>query len=129
MIHATPMPSRRQGQTGLSCQGSTLRPCSDVEASTFTAAVQQSRSPPDVATVLTGVPLELAGTTLTMLATDRYRLAIRDWIGTSATRGADLVPARTLPDTAETPGPLGGAVTVAVSRAQVGNGCDVTIQM
>jgi DNA polymerase-3 subunit beta len=75
--------------------------------------------------VLTGVRLELEDTTLTMLATDRYRLAIREveWrpSGSEASAAA-LVPARTLADTAKTLGPLGGEVTVALARGGVGEG-------
>jgi DNA polymerase III subunit beta len=99
-----------------------------VEAAVFAAAVQQvaiAAGRDDTLPVLTGVRLELAGNTLTMLATDRYRLAIRDLEWHPDDPGADmaaLVPARTLHDTAKTLGPLGGAVTVALSRGGIGEG-------
>ena len=60
-----------------------------------------------------------------MLATDRYRLAIRDleWRPDADDASmAALVPARTLADTAKTLGPLGGEVTVALSRGGLGEG-------
>jgi DNA polymerase III subunit beta len=99
-----------------------------VDASTFASAVQQvaiAAGRDDTLPVLTGVRLELAGSTLTMLATDRYRLAIRDleWRPDDPeTNMAALVPARTLHDTAKTLGPLGGSVTVALSRGGIGEG-------
>jgi DNA polymerase III subunit beta len=99
-----------------------------VDAAVFAAAVGQvaiAAGRDDTLPVLTGVRLELAGSTLTMLATDRYRLAIRDleWRPDDPeTSLAALVPARTLHDTAKTLGPLGGAVTVALSRGGIGEG-------
>jgi DNA polymerase-3 subunit beta len=79
----------------------------------------------DTIPMLTGVRIELDGSTLSLLATDRYRAAVRelywkpmdDEINLQA-----LVPARTLADTARTLGPLGGEVTVAVSRGGIGEG-------
>jgi DNA polymerase-3 subunit beta len=99
-----------------------------VDAVAFAEAVQQvaiAAGRDDTLPVLTGVRLELAGSTLTMLATDRYRLAIRDleWRPDDPESNfAALVPARTLHDTAKTLGPLGGAVTVALSRGGIGEG-------
>ena len=73
----------------------------------------------DALPTLTGVRVEIEGDTLTLAATDRYRLAVRElaWApeqtGLSATA---LVPARTLADTAKA---LAGAgeVTLALSGA------------
>jgi DNA polymerase-3 subunit beta len=99
-----------------------------IEAAAFAAAVQQvaiAAGRDDTLPVLTGVRLELTGNTLTMLATDRYRLAIRDLEWHPDDPGADmaaLVPARTLHDTAKTLGPLGGSVTVALARGGIGEG-------
>jgi DNA polymerase-3 subunit beta len=99
-----------------------------VDAAAFASAVGQvaiAAGRDDTLPVLTGVRLELSGTTLTMLATDRYRLAIRDleWRPDDPESSfAALVPARTLNDTAKTLGPLGGAVTVALSRGGIGEG-------
>ena len=75
--------------------------------------------------MLTGVRMELEGETLSLLATDRYRAAIRELTWRPHEPGASmqaLVPARTLHDTAKTLGPLGGDVTVALSRGGVGEG-------
>jgi DNA polymerase III subunit beta len=62
---------------------------------------------------------------MTLLATDRYRLAIREltWRpdAPDATMAA-LVPAKTLADTAKTLGALGGSVTLALSRGGAGEG-------
>jgi DNA polymerase-3 subunit beta len=99
-----------------------------VDAAAFASAVGQvaiAAGRDDTLPVLTGVRLELSGTTLTMLATDRYRLAIREleWRPDDPESNfAALVPARTLNDTAKTLGPLGGAVTVALSRGGIGEG-------
>jgi DNA polymerase-3 subunit beta len=79
----------------------------------------------DTLPMLTGVRMEMAGSTLTMLATDRYRLAVREmqWRPSEPEAQAHaLVPAKTLNDTAKTLGPLGGDVTVALSRGASGEG-------
>lgn len=99
-----------------------------VGAADFSHAVAQvaiAAGRDDTIPMLTGVRVELDGSTLSLLATDRYRAAVRelywkpmdDEINLQA-----LVPARTLADTAKTLGPLGGEVTVAVSRGGVGEG-------
>jgi DNA polymerase III subunit beta len=99
-----------------------------VEAATFAAAVAQvaiAAGRDDTLPMLTGVRIELEGDKLTLLATDRYRLAVRElqWHPDAVDMSmAALVPARTLNDTAKTLGPLGGAVTVALSRGGVGEG-------
>jgi len=69
--------------------------------------------------------MELEGSALTLLATDRYRLALREmaWRPAEPDLSAHaLVPAKTLADTAKTLGPLGGEVTIALSRGGVGEG-------
>src|SRR3954451_4766461 len=99
-----------------------------VEASVFASAVSQvaiAAGRDDTLPMLTGVRLELEGSKLTLLATDRYRLAVREmeWRPDAPDVSlAALVPARTLDDTAKTLGPLGGAVTVALSRGGIGEG-------
>jgi DNA polymerase III subunit beta len=99
-----------------------------VEPATFAAAVAQvaiAAGRDDTLPMLTGVRIELEGDKLTLLATDRYRLAVRElqWHPDAVDMSmAALVPARTLNDTAKTLGPLGGAVTVALSRGGVGEG-------
>jgi DNA polymerase-3 subunit beta len=99
-----------------------------VEASVFASAVSQvaiAAGRDDTLPMLTGVRLELEGSKLTLLATDRYRLAVREieWRPDAPDMTlAALVPARTLDDTAKTLGPLGGSVTVALSRGGAGEG-------
>jgi len=85
-----------------------------VPAEEFATAIAQvafAASRDDVTPVLTGVQLEVSGTTLSLVATDRYRVALRDvsWdegsLG-SAAAGDDsttaLVPARTLTEVGKT---------------------------
>jgi DNA polymerase-3 subunit beta len=99
-----------------------------VDAATFATAVSQvaiAAGRDDTLPMLTGVRVELEGGKLTLLATDRYRLAVReiDWHPDAPDVSmAALVPARTLNDTAKTLGPLGGSVTVALSRGGTGEG-------
>jgi DNA polymerase III subunit beta len=99
-----------------------------IEAPTFAHAVAQvaiAAGRDETIPMLTGVRMELEGTTLSMLATDRYRAAIREITWRPNEDGLSLqalVPARTLADTAKTLGPLGGEVTVALSRGGVGEG-------
>src|SRR5690348_2039939 len=78
----------------------------------------------DMLPVLTGVRVELEGDSITMLATDRFRLALREltWTpGASDINAAALVPAKVLSDTAKalTAGP---AITIALSNLGVGEG-------
>ena len=77
-----------------------------VDGGVFATAIGQvtpAASRDDTLPVITGVNVEIEGDTITLVATDRYRLAIRelDWNparpGTSSTL---LVPARTLSDAA-----------------------------
>jgi DNA polymerase-3 subunit beta len=73
----------------------------------------------DTLPTLTGVRVEIEGDVLTLAATDRYRLAVRElhWTPEATGRSATaLVPARTLADTAKA---LAGAgeVTLALSSA------------
>ncbi|WP_434811931.1 DNA polymerase III subunit beta [Microbacterium sp. bgisy189] len=82
-----------------------------VPAEDFATAIAQvafAASRDDVTPVLTGVQLEVAGTELSLVATDRYRVAFRDvpWDGGGvATDGESttaLVPARTLTEVGKT---------------------------
>ena len=99
-----------------------------VDAATFSSAVSQvaiAAGRDETLPLMTGVRLEIDGSTLALLATDRYRLALREitWRPDDPQAHlAALVPARTLNDTAKTLGGLGGEVTVAISRAGVGEG-------
>ncbi len=93
----------------------------------FAAAVAQvsiAAGRDDTLPVLTGVRLEIEGGKITMAATDRYRLAVRDlaWAPEQAGLSAiALVPARTLSDTAKA---LASAdkVTVALAGGTTGDG-------
>lgn len=99
-----------------------------VDAPAFAAAVAQvaiAAGRDETLPMMTGVRLELNGSTLAMLATDRYRLAIReiDWQPDDAEISLNaLVPARTLADTAKTLGPIGGEVTIALAHGGAGEG-------
>ena len=79
------------------------------------AQVVPAASRDDTLPMLTGVCLDFDGTTLTLAATDRYRLAVRElpWQPASdGLRAAALVPARTLAEAARTMA-AGTPVTVA----------------
>ncbi|GAA2032009.1 DNA polymerase III subunit beta [Agromyces tropicus] len=95
-----------------------------VPAEEFASAVAQvavAASRDDVTPVITGVQLEVRETNLSLVATDRYRVAIReiDWDGGGAA-GADdapataLVPARTLQEVGKTFG-HSGTISVAIT--------------
>lgn len=84
----------------------------------FTQAVQQvsiAADRGDTLPILTGVRVEVDGEKVTMLATDRYRLAMREltWNpGTTDANHVSLIPARTLSETAKA---LGAAASVDVA--------------
>ena len=79
----------------------------------FANAVSQiavAASKDDVTPVLTGVQIEASEKSLSFVATDRYRVALREaaWNGTKEAEGAiALVPARTLQEVAKTFGNQG----------------------
>ena len=93
----------------------------------FAAAVSQvsvAAGRDDTLPVLTGVRLEIEGERITMAATDRYRLAVRDLAWTPEQSGLSavaLVPARTLSDTARALA-TADKVTVALAGATGGEG-------
>ena len=99
-----------------------------VDASAFATAVSQvavAAGRDDTLPLLTGVRVELEGSLMTLLATDRYRLAIKELEWRPDAPDASLhalVPAKILNDTAKALGPLGGEVTVALSRGGLGEG-------
>ncbi|GAA1997733.1 DNA polymerase III subunit beta [Microbacterium ulmi] len=93
-----------------------------VPAEDFATAISQvafAASRDDVTPVLTGVQLEVSGTQLSLVATDRYRVALRDipWDG-GATASDEattaLVPARTLTEVGKTFA-HGGDISIAFS--------------
>lgn len=76
----------------------------------------------DTLPTLTGIRVEIDGSSVTLAATDRYRLAVREFTWTPASPKLEvqaLVPARTLADTAKS---LAGAETVHLSLAEGGEG-------
>jgi DNA polymerase-3 subunit beta len=84
------------------------------------AQVGPAASRDDTLPMLTAVCLEIDGETLTLAATDRYRLAVREvsWVpAVPGLRAAAMVPARTLADVARTMAP-GVPVTVAFGTRQ-----------
>jgi DNA polymerase III subunit beta len=92
------------------------------------AQVGPAVSRDDTLPMLTAVSLETDGETLTLAATDRYRLAVREVPWTPAavqpsppSRASAMVPARTLADVARTMAP-GAPVTVAFGTGQAGGG-------
>jgi DNA polymerase-3 subunit beta len=99
-----------------------------VDAATFATAVSQvavAAGRDETLPMMTGVRVELNGPTLALLATDRYRLAMRElpWHPQDPEVSLNaLVPARTLAETAKALGPLGGEVTLALSTGGAGEG-------
>jgi DNA polymerase-3 subunit beta len=91
-----------------------------VPADEFSEAVAQvgvAASRDDVTPVITGVQLEIAENRLSLVATDRYRVAVReiDWDGTigQSEPSTALVPARTLQEIGKTFG-HNGTITVTL---------------
>ncbi|MEU5908079.1 DNA polymerase III subunit beta [Micromonospora sp. NPDC047527] len=99
-----------------------------VDAAAFATAVAQvaiAAGRDETLPMMTGVRVELSGSTLSMLATDRYRLALREiqWRPDDPDVSINaLVPARTLNDTAKALGPIGGEVTLALAQGAAGEG-------
>ncbi len=76
----------------------------------------------DMLPVLTGVRIEMEGTSIAMLATDRFRLSSRElaWApGAPDTTAAALVPAKVLADTAKS---LTGGTDIMIALASSGAG-------
>jgi DNA polymerase III subunit beta len=98
-----------------------------VRSDVFAAAVLQAVTAAgrdDMLPVLTGVRIEIEGSTVSMLATDRFRLSHRElqWDpeATDASLAA-LVPAKVLADTARTL-TSGHQVTIALNASGAGDG-------
>ena len=98
-----------------------------VDGDALTHAVAQvtiAASRDDTLPLLTGVRVEIEGEKITLLATDRYRLALRELIWSPATPDISqtaLVRARTLSDAAKS---LGSSTTVSIALA-TGQGVDM----
>jgi DNA polymerase-3 subunit beta len=98
-----------------------------VQSDVFSHAVAQAVTAAgrdDMLPVLTGVRIEIEGSTITLLATDRFRLSQRElgWEPRSTDESlAALVPARVLGDTAKSL-TAGSEVTIALSTSGSGEG-------
>jgi DNA polymerase-3 subunit beta len=93
-----------------------------LKAEDFSAAIAQvavAASRDDVTPVITGVQLEISDNSISLVATDRYRVAVRniEWdSGTSDIQTATaLVPARTLQEIGKTFG-NSGTISVAITN-------------
>ncbi|MBB2976530.1 DNA polymerase-3 subunit beta [Microbacterium endophyticum] len=95
-----------------------------VPAEDFATAISQvafAASRDDVTPVLTGVQLEVTGNRLSLVATDRYRVALREipWDGPASDENSTmtaLVPARTLQEVGKTFA-HGGNISISFSGA------------
>ncbi len=98
-----------------------------VSSEVFAQAVQQAVTAAgrdDMLPVLTGVRIEIAGDQISLLATDRFRLSLRElsWDpGATDAEANALVPARVLADTAKSL-TAGSTVTIALSGQAGGEG-------
>ena len=94
-----------------------------VPGDAFAEAVAQTTpaaSKDDVTPVITGVQLVLDNATLSMMATDRYRVAIRHipWVGEATEQITALVPSRTLSEVGKT---FGSADVVTITMSTGGD--------
>lgn len=97
------------GETG-------VLPAEEFSAAVAQVAVAASRD--DVTPVITGVQLEITGNSLSLVATDRYRVAIRDIPWESTGDVADitaLVPARTIQEIGKTFGHSGN-ISISITN-------------
>lgn len=98
-----------------------------VRSDVFAAAVSQAVTAAgrdDMLPVLTGVRVEIDGATIALMATDRYRLSLREleWSPEpSDVTATALVPARVLADTAKSL-TSGSDVTIALASGGAGGG-------
>jgi DNA polymerase III subunit beta len=102
-------------------------PSGTVRSDVFAAAVGQAVTAAgrdDMLPVLTGIRMEIEGSTIALMATDRYRLSLREcqWSPEQSDLSATaLVPARVLADTAKSL-TSSGDVTIALASAATGDG-------
>src|SRR5690606_5605666 len=93
----------------------------EVAGDAFAQAVAQvavAAGKDDTLPMLTGMRVEITGSTLTLVATDRFRLAMREFSWQPAegiTDSAVLVPARTLADAAKSLGSAGTTVQIGLA--------------
>ena len=94
----------------------------------FASAVAQvavAVSKDDTLPMLTGVRMEIDGDTITLAATDRYRLAVRELKWTPAQpdlQAVAVIPGRTLANIAKALGGTGAEVEIALSSGGTGEG-------
>jgi DNA polymerase-3 subunit beta len=102
-------------------------PTGTIAGDVFTQAVAQvsiAADRGDTLPILTGVRVEIDGEKMTLLATDRYRLAMRELTWNPEATDASyvaLVPARTLSETAKALG-AAGSIDVALGSSAGGEG-------
>lgn len=96
-------------------------PTGVVPSGVFSGAIAQvvvAASRDDVTPVITGVQLDASGSSISLTATDRYRVAVRDlpWTSDDGQDGSTaLVPARTLQEVGRTFA-SSGDVTIGITR-------------
>ncbi len=102
-------------------------PSGTIAGDVFTQAVAQvavAADRGDTLPILTGVRVEIEGDKVTLLATDRYRLAMRELTWNPGATDAShiaLVPARTLSETAKALG-ASGSIEIALGSSAGGDG-------
>src|SRR5699024_3712975 len=112
----------------------------EVAGDSFSQAVNQvaiAAGKDDTLPVLTGMRIEISGSTLTLVATDRFRLAMREFVWEPAEDIADaavLVPARTLADAAKSLGSAGSSIRLALASGDgllglTGSGRETTTRL
>lgn len=103
-------------------------PVGTIDAAVFAQAVTQTAiaaSRDETLPMMTGVRIEISGTTMALLATDRYRLVVRelDWKPDTADLSAQvLIPARTLTEVAKTLAVGSDPITLALAVDTPGEG-------
>ncbi len=97
-----------------------------LESQAFAAGVNQvvvAAGRDELLPVFTGVRVEIDGNNVSLLATDRYRMALKElqWTGQSGAVAAALIPAKVLAETAKS---MTGSDTIslALSTAEAGDG-------
>lgn len=99
----------------------------NIESDVFSRAVSQvvvAAGRDELLPVFTGVRIEIEDETLSLLATDRYRMALKElpWSPVaSSAEGAALVPAKVLSETAKSM-TSGESVTVSLANSGIGDG-------
>lgn len=98
-----------------------------VKSEAFATAVSQASAAAgrdEMLPLLTGVRLEMEGSTISLMATDRFRASLRDleWYPEKSDISAQaLVPAKVLSETARSL-VSGGDITIAISSGEAGEG-------